>query len=88
MRIITGFGAEPVFEPAFEILAPADQRLPFVFNSPHSGVCYPQSFLDASRLDRLTIRRSEDAFVDELFAGVVPIGAPLLRAHFPAPIWM
>lgn len=83
MRIITGFGTEPPFEPAFEISAPAEQRLPFVFNSPHSGVCYPQSFLEASRLDRLAIRKSEDAFVDELFAGVVPIGAPLLRAHFP-----
>ena len=29
------------------------------------------------------IRRSEDAFVDDLFAHVVPLGAPLLRAHFP-----
>ncbi|WP_106751478.1 N-formylglutamate amidohydrolase [Pannonibacter carbonis] len=79
MKIVTDFRSEP----PFEILAPADQRLPFVFNSPHSGTCYPQSFLDASRLDRLTIRRSEDAFVDELFAGVVPMGSPLLRVRFP-----
>lgn len=79
MKIVTDFREEP----PFEILAPAEQRLPFVFNSPHSGASYPQSFLDASRLDSLAIRRSEDAFVDDLFAGVVPMGAPLLRVRFP-----
>ncbi|ADZ69288.1 N-formylglutamate amidohydrolase [Polymorphum gilvum] len=79
MRIVTDFREEP----AFEVLAPADQRLPFVFNSPHSGHCYPHGFLAASRLDALAIRRSEDAYVDELFASVVPLGAPMLRAHFP-----
>jgi N-formylglutamate deformylase len=36
-----------------------------------------------SRLDRLSIRRSEDHFVDELFSGVVQLGAPLLAALFP-----
>ena len=30
-----------------------------------------------------TLRRSEDSFVDELVAGVVPRGYPLMRAHFP-----
>ncbi|TYC60707.1 N-formylglutamate amidohydrolase [Rhodobacterales bacterium] len=69
--------------PAFDVLSPADQRLPYVFNSPHSGRQYPRSFLASSRLDELAIRRSEDAYVDDLFAHVVPLGAPLLRAHFP-----
>lgn len=69
--------------PPFEVLAPAEQRLPFVFNSPHSGCQYPLSFLQSSRLDERSIRRSEDAFVDHLFSHVVPLGAPLLRAHFP-----
>lgn len=69
--------------PPFEVLSPADQRLPFIFNSPHSGCQYPRSFLAASRLDEKMIRRSEDAFVDQLFSQVVPLGAPLLRAHFP-----
>ncbi|WP_422024576.1 N-formylglutamate amidohydrolase [Roseibium sp.] len=64
-------------------MSPADQRLPFVFNSPHSGRQYPESFLAASRLDARSIRRSEDAYVDELFSHVVPLGAPMLRAHFP-----
>jgi len=67
----------------FEIVEPAAQRIPFVFNSPHSGRLYPQSFLDQSRLDAHSIRRSEDHFVDELFQSATYLGAPLLRAHFP-----
>lgn len=67
----------------FETWAPAEQRIPFVFNSPHSGCYYPPTFLDASCLDAHTIRRSEDCYVDALFASAVTLGAPLLRAHFP-----
>jgi len=67
----------------FEIHCPLQQTEPFVFNSPHSGRIYPESFLNASRLDRLAIRRSEDHYVDELFAGVVQLGAPILAAQFP-----
>jgi N-formylglutamate amidohydrolase len=74
-------GAE--FDPPFEILEPAAATAPLVFNSPHSGQIYPESFLRASRLDPVTLRRSEDSFVDELFAGVVKLGCPLMRAHFP-----
>src|SRR3569833_2260706 len=36
-----------------------------------------------SQLEIGTLRRSEDTFVDELFAGVVTHGYPLMRAHFP-----
>jgi N-formylglutamate deformylase len=36
-----------------------------------------------SRLDIGTLRRSEDSFVDELIAGVVRHGYPLMHAHFP-----
>lgn len=69
--------------PPFEVNAPAQQRIPFVFNSPHSGRHYPQSFLEASRLDGLGIRYSEDCYTDELFASAVRLGAPMLKAHFP-----
>ena len=62
---------------------PARQTVPFVFASPHSGRSYPDSLLARTRLDATTLRRSEDAFVDELFAGVVGLGAPLLAAEFP-----
>lgn len=69
--------------PPFEILEPAQMSIPIVLNSPHSGASYPRRFLELSRLDSLSLRRSEDAFVDELAAPCVGLGAPLLRAKFP-----
>ncbi|HVW74839.1 MAG TPA: N-formylglutamate amidohydrolase [Rhizomicrobium sp.] len=72
--------AEP--EP-FRLERPTLPSVPFLFASPHSGRSYPASLLENTRLDAITLRRSEDAFVDELFAGVVDLGAPLLAAQFP-----
>jgi len=66
-----------------EVVAPVRQILPLVFASPHSGCDYPQAFLDASRLDPLALRRSEDSFVDEIFEAAPRLGAPLIRALFP-----
>jgi N-formylglutamate amidohydrolase len=71
------------FDPPFVVDEPARQTASFVFNVPHAGDVYPASFLDASHLDATALRRSEDAFVDRLFAGVVSLGAPLMRARFP-----
>jgi N-formylglutamate amidohydrolase len=70
-------------EPPVEVLAPVEQCLPLVFASPHSGSDYPPEFLAASRLDPLTLRRSEDSYVDEIFGAAPELGAPLLRARFP-----
>lgn len=69
--------------PPFATILPHRVRSPFVFCSPHSGRVYPRAFLAASRLDAHTLRKSEDCFVDELFAGVVGLGAPLIAARFP-----
>ena len=70
-------------DPPYDVLEPAEHAGPVLFNSPHSGSIYPRAFLEASRLDIATLRRSEDSFVDELIAGVVERGFPLMRAHFP-----
>jgi N-formylglutamate amidohydrolase len=77
------FEARAAVEPPVEIVAPAEQTLALVFASPHSGTDYPAEFLAASRLDPLTLRRSEDSYVDEIFAAAAGLGAPLLRARFP-----
>ncbi|MDZ5697541.1 N-formylglutamate amidohydrolase [Chelativorans sp. M5D2P16] len=69
--------------PAFQVHMPGEQQVPFVFNSPHSGRHYPSRFLSMSRLDAATIRRSEDCYVDELFAAAAGVGAPFLTANFP-----
>src|SRR5260370_24490187 len=66
-----------------EVVAPPEQRLPVVLASPHSGSAYPPDLIAASRLDAHALRRSEDSFVDELFAAGPALGAPLLRAPFP-----
>ena len=71
------------FFPSFEVLNPAVQSAPFVFSSPHSGRVYPPEFLAQSRLDPLTLRKSEDCSVDRLFRSVASLGAPLLSARFP-----
>jgi N-formylglutamate amidohydrolase len=74
---------EPDFDPPFVVDEPERHIAPFVFNAPHAGNVYPSGFLTTSRLDALALRRSEDAFVDSLFAGVVSLGAPLMTARFP-----
>ena len=69
--------------PPFDIVEPATWRAPIIFNSPHSGSVYPPEFLDASRIDVVALRRSEDSFVDELIAGLSARGFPVVRVHFP-----
>lgn len=70
-------------QPAFETIRPRRLVAPLVFNSAHSGRIYPERFLAMTRLDHLSIRQSEDAWVDELFARAPHLGALMLRAHFP-----
>lgn len=67
----------------WEIMRPERQTVPLVFASPHSGRDYPPAFIAASALDPVALRRSEDSYVDELFAAAPKFGAPLLKALFP-----
>src|SRR5712664_3640876 len=69
--------------PPFEIMEPAEWRAPIIFNSPHSGSAYPDQFLNASRIDLPTLRRSEDSFMDELITDLSGRGFAVIRVHFP-----
>jgi len=71
------------FDPAFRLEHPLSGPAAVLFNSPHSGACYPQSFLSASRLDALSLRRSEDVDVNALFGHVPEIGGSLMQVEFP-----
>src|SRR5919107_1760620 len=71
------------FDPPFTVTEPSAQTIPFVFNVPHAGAVYPTSFLAESRLDALGLRRSEDAYVDEIVAPMTALGAPVMAARFP-----
>ncbi len=77
------FDADTTCNHVCDTQAPPEQTLPVVVASPHSGRCYAPEFLSAARLDGQALRKSEDAFVDEIFAFAPQLGAPLLRALFP-----
>jgi N-formylglutamate amidohydrolase len=68
---------------AYEVVHPDRRTSCVVFASPHSGRDYPWTFLRKTVLDERTIRSSEDAFVDQLFASAPQMGAPLLKAGAP-----
>ncbi len=72
-----------VTSPPYLVLAPAEQTVPLVVASPHSGRDYAAAFVASARLTPLDLRRSEDSFVEELFASAPEHGAPLLCAQFP-----
>jgi N-formylglutamate amidohydrolase len=55
---------------------------PLVFASPHSGRDYPDDMMAAAALDAQTIRRSEDAFVDDLISEAPKLGASLIAARY------
>jgi len=66
---------------SLRITEPQGAPAPVVFDSPHSGTDYPDDFGTIAPLS--VLRRSEDAFVDELFAAAPRHGAPLIAALFP-----
>jgi N-formylglutamate amidohydrolase len=75
--------APPIDSDAVTVARPVRQTTPLMFASPHSGRRYSDGFLASSRLDPLGLRRSEDSFVDDLYAAAPDFGAPLLAATFP-----
>ncbi|SFR51334.1 N-formylglutamate amidohydrolase [Yoonia tamlensis] len=68
---------------AFKITRPSHRSTSVVFASPHSGRAYAPAFLDQIDIDATTIRSSEDAFVDHLFAAAPEFGAPFIQACAP-----
>lgn len=60
---------------------PTGQPAPVLFDSPHSGVMYPDDFKPIAPMELL--KTGEDAFVHELFGAGPEKGAILIEAHFP-----
>ncbi|MEZ5994416.1 MAG: N-formylglutamate amidohydrolase [Hyphomonadaceae bacterium] len=67
-------------EPPFALIEPLHRTAPLIFASPHSGRRYPPELLADARVSLISLRRSEDAYVDELFASAAAHGAPVLTA--------
>jgi len=68
---------------AYHLTPPVRRTTAVVFASPHSGRDYARSFLQRIRLTELSVRSSEDFYVDRLFDSAPRSGAPLLRAGAP-----
>lgn len=67
---------------AVKTLSPVLSQGGLIVACPHSGRFYPPELLAASVLDQFALRRSEDAFVDTLFADAPTHGATLLVNQF------
>lgn len=59
----------------------AQQAIPLVLDSPHSGVSYPADF--NHQAEPALLRQAEDTHVHTLWQGALAAGAVLLHAHFP-----
>jgi N-formylglutamate amidohydrolase len=62
----------------FVLIEPLRRTAPLIFASPHSGRRYPPEMLAAAQVGLESLRRGEDAFVDELFAPAARHGALVL----------
>lgn len=69
--------------PPFRLLEPTETTTALVIASPHSGRYYSDSFRRSSVLDGLSIRSSEDAYMDLLVEEARDLGAPVLLAEYP-----
>jgi N-formylglutamate deformylase len=67
----------------YAIHYPRSHPAPLIMSSPHSGRVYTPEFIGLSRLALPGLRRSEDCFIDELFASGPDFGATLIAARFP-----
>ena len=70
------------YETPFVAFQPETEACPALFTSPHSGFYYPPAMQSALRVPLMDLRRTEDAFVDDLFADAPRFGATLLAARY------
>ena len=68
---------------SYDLALPLLRDTSVIFSSPHSGRKYTADFLVQTQLDGLSIRSSEDAYVDLLFESATKFGAPLITALAP-----
>ena len=67
----------------YKLSLPLYQSNCVLFNSPHSGSIYTDTFMQLTDLSLQTLRSSEDLFVDQIFSPVVGLGSLMLSAIFP-----
>ena len=70
-------------EKSYKLEDPVVLQSGIVIASPHSGRNYRSSVKEKSILDPITLRSSEDAFVDELMDFAPDLGIPLICSEIP-----
>lgn len=73
--------SQPATIVPFDRIDPQNEPKPLLFTSPHSGQEYPGDFVARTNVSLQSLRSAEDAYVDQLFQGVVTHGATLLSAR-------
>ena len=68
---------------AVQVIEPVETTSHLVFASPHSGRVYPHDLLTRAQVNALTLRSSEDAYVDLLVGDAPAFGAPLVTTEVP-----
>lgn len=68
---------------SYRLIEPVALLSGIVIASPHSGRNYLSSVKEQSILDPITLRSSEDAFVDELMDFAPALGIPLICSEIP-----
>ena len=64
-------------------LLKADQKTNnIIYNSPHSGVCFPDDFLNQTTVDKHTLLCSGDSYVDTLYSDAPKFGSVLMANQF------
>lgn len=71
-----------LIEAPFDFTRAGAPAAPVLFASPHSGTHYPATMQEALCVPLIDVRRTEDAFIDELFSGVPALGAGLVAARY------
>ncbi|WP_347556864.1 N-formylglutamate amidohydrolase [Robbsia sp. KACC 23696] len=66
---------------AYSLLSPRVPAIPLVLDSPHSNFSLPADFRPAAPV--AAIRSGWDAYLEDLWAGAVDLGATLIAAEFP-----
>lgn len=74
--------AQESWPDAFSLSRSERVTAPVIFASPHSGQVYPQSMRNLLSVPLSDLQRTEDAFVDELYASAAERGGILLSATY------
>ncbi|MEM6747848.1 MAG: N-formylglutamate amidohydrolase [Pseudomonadota bacterium] len=69
--------------PAHEVTRPSLWQTPLIFTCPHAGRDYPRRLLQQALLPLEILRRSEDAYVDQLIPAAASESVPVVTAKFP-----